>query len=545
MSKRSILLVASALALVASLVVGPAAAGPERTSAGTVVLIHDQEPPNLQNNWVGNGLLATAFVLNNIWYGGQIRDANAQLVPRLFTGKPQLVKTNPHTVRFTYSPKAVWSDGKPVVGEDFRATWQAFANPKNNVSDRTGFADIKSVKVSGKSATVVFKKPYADWEALVSTGVFAAHIIKGKDMNQMFLNSIPVSSGPWKFDSWQKGVQLTVVKNPRFKVAAPMKLDRVVWKYILDTNARFQALKAGEGQAMQSQAQLQVADFMNNKSYTVDAGAGYSFEHIDIQFGPKGHPALKQRFVRQALIQGMNRSQIAATLYKDIFPGLKPLQSTVFFPVDKQYYKQNYAKWSFNQQKVIDTLKKGGCTGGPDKPSAGNSNIFSCPGVGKLSFRFFTTTGNQLRALTFEILQRQLKSTGIELVARFQTGGTLFGTTRPSRDWDLMMFGFSSTPSWSISALLPEYGCGGDDNEMQYCNRKATAIFQKILTTLDAKERARLANLAETKYLVNDVATIPLFPKPDYLIGTSKLKGLKLNPTSEGYPWNVNGWAVS
>ena len=30
----------------------------------------------------------------------------------------------------------------------------------------------------------------------------------------MFEDSIPVSSGPWKFQSWQKGVQITVMKNP-------------------------------------------------------------------------------------------------------------------------------------------------------------------------------------------------------------------------------------------------------------------------------------------------------------------------------------------
>ena len=90
--------------------------------------------------------------------------------------------------------------------------------------------------------------------------------------------------------------------------------------------------------------------------------------------------------------------------------------------------------------KVISLLKSKGCTGGPDKPSGGNDNIFSCPNVGKLSFRFGTTTGNQLRALAFEIMQRQLKSVGIELVPRFQTGGVLFGTTLPSSDWDLLMF---------------------------------------------------------------------------------------------------------
>lgn len=546
MRKRSILLLAGVVALLGTLVIGPAAtAGPERTSAGTVVLIHDQEPPNLQNNWVGNGTLATAYILNNIWYGGQIRDGNAGWALRNFASKPKLVKSNPHTVQITFAKNAQWSDGKPMTGADFKATWQVNINPNFNVNDRTGWSSIKSVVAKGKTATIVFKNPYADWENLVSTGLYQAAAVTGKDMNQTFLNSIPVSSGPWKFDSWQKGVQIAVVRNPRFKVGAPMKLDRVVWKYILDTNARFQAIKANEGQATESQAQLQVADFLNNKSYTVHAGAGYSFEHIDIQFGPKGHPALKQRFVRQALISGINRAQIAGTLYKTIYPGLKPLQSTVFFPVDKQYYKPNYQKWSFNQQNVINLLKKGGCTGGPDKPSASNSDIFSCPGTGKLSFRFFTTTGNQLRALTFEIMQKQLKSVGIEIVPRFQTSGVLFGTTRPSRDWDLMMFGFSSSPSWSISALTPEYGCGGDDNEMAYCNRKVTAIFAKIERTLDANERAKLANMAESKYMVNDVATIPLFAKPFYLIGTTKLKGLVWNPTSEGYPWNVNGWSYT
>ena len=61
MRKRSLLLLAGALAIVASLVVGPAAtAGPEQASAGTVVFIHDQEPPNLNNDLVGNWLYATS-----------------------------------------------------------------------------------------------------------------------------------------------------------------------------------------------------------------------------------------------------------------------------------------------------------------------------------------------------------------------------------------------------------------------------------------------------------------------------------------------------
>jgi peptide/nickel transport system substrate-binding protein len=543
MSKRSLWLLAG-LVLVASLIVGPGAtASPAKTNAGTVVFIHDQEPPNLQGPWVGNNLYATSLVLNNIWYGCQIRNATAAFVPRLCTAKPTIVKRSPLTVRFTYKPTAKWSDGKPVVAEDFWATWQVFINPKHNPISRTGWEDIRSVtRGNSKNVTVVFKTQYADWESVVSSGPYPAHIVKGKDMNQMFLTSVPVSSGPWIFQSWQKGVQLTVRKNPNFKAGTAMKLDRLVFRYILDTNSRFQALKAGEGQVMEPQPQLQIADFMKDSKFKVDTKVGYTYEHIDIQFGAKGHPALKQPYVRQALIQGMNRPQVASALYGEISKGLPALQSLIYKPFETTYQK-NYQAWRFNQAKVINTLKGKGCTGGPDRPSAGNDRIFSCPNVGKLSFRFHTTTGNQLRALTFEIIQRQLKSVGIELVPRFQTGGVMFGTTLPSRDWDLMLFAWVGSPSSSIT-VKDILGCGGDQNDGAYCNRALTKVLQQVSTTLDAGERAKLLNAAEVKYVVKDIPSIPMFARPLYTINAAKVKGVGVNPTQEGSPWNVSDWAA-
>lgn len=542
MQKRLMWLLAGVV-LVASLIIGPGAtASPQKASAGTVVFIHDQEPPNLQGAWVGNNLYATSLVLNNIWYGGQIRNDKGDLVPRLFTGKPKLVKTSPLTVRFTYKKSAVWSDGKPVTAKDFRATWQAIINPKHNPISRTGWEDIRSVSGNGKTATVVFKKLYADWESLVSSGPYAAHIIAGKDMNQMFLTSIPVSSGPWKFGSWQKGVQLTVTKNARFNAGPKMKLDRLIFRYILDTNARFQALKAGEGQVMEPQPQLQIADFVADKNFTVNRKIGFAWEHMDLQFGPKGHPALKQPYIRQALITGMNRQQVATALYGKIAPGLKTVHSHMFKPFESSY-KENWRKWGFSQKKVISMLKSKGCTGGPDRPSAGNDKIFSCPRVGKLSFRFVTTAGNQLRGLTFEIVQRQLKSVGIELVPRFGPAGTVFGTVLPSGDWDIFMFTWVGSPSTPIT-IKDLYGCGGDQNYMNYCNRKLSAVLNKVSTTLSASARAKMLNDAEARYMVNDVPSIPVYARPVFTINNKKVSGVGVNPTTEGSPWNVSGWST-
>ena len=544
MRNRSVWLLAG-LVLVASLIIGPGAtASPQKATAGTVVFIHDQEPPNLQGPWVGNNLYATSLVLNNIWYGCQIRDATASFVPRLCEAKPTLVKKSPLTVSFKYKQSAVWSDGKPVVAEDFYATWKVFTNPANNVISRTGWEDIASVtRGNSKKVTVVFKKVYADWESLVSSGPYAAHVIAGKNMNDMFLNSVPVSSGPWLFDSFQKGVQISVKRNPKFKAGPAMKVDRLVFRYILDTNSRFQALKAGEGQVMEPQPQLQIADFMKDSKFKVDTKVGYTYEHIDIEFGPKGHPALKQPYVRQALIQGMNRPQVAGALYGEISKGLPALQSLAYKPFETAY-KKNFQFWRFNQSKVISVLKAHGCTGGPDKASAGNDKIFSCPNVGKLSFRFFTTTGNQLRALTFEIIQRQLKSVGIELVPRFQTAGVMFGTTLPSRDWDLMLFAWVGSPGSSIT-LKDIYGCGGDQNDGAYCNRALTKVLNTVSTTLDAGTRASLTNAAELKYMVKDIPSIPMFARPLYTINAAKVKGVAVNPTQEGSPWNISQWTTS
>jgi peptide/nickel transport system substrate-binding protein len=364
-------------------------------------------------------------------------------------------------------------------------------------------------------------------------------------MNQMFQNSIPVSSGPWKFQSWQKGVQITVVRNDRFSVGPKMKLDRVVWRYILDTNARFQALKANEGQVIQSQVQLQIADFVNDRNFVVRKGPEYSFEHLDIQLGPKGHPALRQLYVRQALVTGINRPQIASAVFRTTAPETKTLQSLIFKPFEKGY-TEHYKKWAFSQTKVISLLKSKGCTGGPDKPSAGNSNIFSCPGVGKLSFRFGTTTGNTLRALAFEVMQRQLKSVGIELVPRFQTAGVLFGTTLPSSDWDLLMFTYvQSPPSKLTSNGL--YSCPnnrGDQNYGLWCNAKATALLNSVTRTLDESKQIAILNEVEAKYISTQLPSIPLFARPRFVIRSTKVKGPDLNPTQDGMPWNAETWTI-
>ena len=549
MRKRSLLLLTGLIALVGSLVIGPAAtATTEGASAGTVVIVHDQEP-GILNPFLseGNGY-TVALVMNTILAQGSIYNDKVKLVPYLLEANPKLLQKEPLKATMKFKANANWSDGKPVTGADFLATYRTIMNPNWDIVSREGYEDIAKVQVKGKSVTVTFKpkRAYAAWDVLMADQLLPAHKVAGQDFNKLWADGIDVSSGPFKFQSWQKGTQLTMVKNAAIKAGAGSKLDRIVFRYIAGAS-QFQALKSGEGDVVEPQPQIQIVDFYKDSKFKVQVGPSYQWEHLDFSQGAKAHPALKKKFVRQAIVQGINRSQIREVLYvkTGLIPNLKlipVLQSNIHKPFEPGYASP-YKRWGFSQKNVIALLKKNGCTGGPDTASAGNSKIFSCPGVGELKFQFTTTSGNPLRALTFEIIQRQLKSVGIEFTPRFISPAVLFGGgTLTSGDWQAVMFTFLGGPT-SSATYFAIGGCGGDQNYGDSCNRKASALLKKAQFTADTAARTKLLHAAEV-ILADEVFSIPLFSRPAYLLNSNRVKGAIKNPTQQGSTWNAETWSV-
>jgi peptide/nickel transport system substrate-binding protein len=550
MRKRSLLLLTGLIALVGTLVVGPSAtATTEAASAGTVVIVHDQEP-GILNNFLseGNGY-TVALVMNPILAYGAIYNDKVKLVPYLLEGLPKLLQKEPLKASITFKKTANWNDGKPVTGADFLATYRTIMNPNWDIVSREGWEDIAKVQVKGKTVTVTWKKgrAYAAWDVLLAGAVVPAHKVAGQDFNKYWADSIDISSGPFKFQSWQKGTQLTIVKNPAFKAAPAAKLDRIVFRYIAGAS-QFQALKSGEGDVVEPQPQIQIVDFYKDNKFKVQVGPGYQWEHLDFNSGAKAHPALKKKFVRQAIITGINRSQIREVLYvkTGLVANLKlipVLQSNIFKPFEPAY-KPAFSRWKFSQKNAIALLKKNGCTGGPDTASASNSKLYSCPGVGELKFAFTTTSGNPLRALTFEIIQRQLKSVGIEFTPRFISPAVLFGGgTLTSGDWEAVMFTFLGGPT-SSATFFGIGGCGGDQNYGKGCNSKSSALLKKAQFTADPATRNKLLQDAEV-IMAEDVWSIPLFSRPAYLLNSNRVKGAIKNPTQQGSTWNAETWSVT
>ena len=100
------------------------------------------------------------------------------------TGRRDDLTADPLTVTWKSKSAAVWSDGLPVTGQDFVDTWRVQVNPAFDITDRTGWEDITSVKAKGKSVTMVFKKgkPCAFYDAIAGNQLMPRQVV-GPIMN--------------------------------------------------------------------------------------------------------------------------------------------------------------------------------------------------------------------------------------------------------------------------------------------------------------------------------------------------------------------------
>jgi peptide/nickel transport system substrate-binding protein len=531
---------------------GTALGSPEQRVGGTVVFGQDQEPRTL-NTWIVEGnLFATTEVYTSLFDGGARYNDKGQLVPLLMDGQPQIVKRNPFTTRFRYKAAAKWGDGTQITARDYRFLWQTIMakegeNFRWTITSRVGWEDIRAVQGNGKVVTVVWTKPSALWKVLAGSGPIPMHALQGENFDQAWRNDVlnpknkrQVGSGPYLLDSWQRGQQLTVVRNPNYWGKKAF-LQRIIYRQVPNTQTQFQALRAGELNVLRPQFQIAIQEIQRDRRFRVQQGPEYSWEHIDFQQGPQGHPALKKQFVRKAIVTAINRQQIANNLFRPVIDKLPVLQSVVYKPFEGKY-KSNWntgaTRIVFSQRNAIQILRSNGCTGGPARPTASNRDIYSCPEVGRLEFRYTTNMGaNERRALMFQIIRQQLLSIGIQINADPVPG---LQPRLSGSNWDIFNFGWVGSPTSGLT-YVNIYGCGRPQNFKQYCNQQVTRLLDQVTSSVDEARQDALLNQVD-KLLVRDIPTLPIFASPGFAIHRTNVRGVLRNPTNASLFWNSGSW---
>ena len=142
--------------------------------------------------------------------------------------------------------KTNFHDGTPFTSADAEFCINRVIQP-----DDSGwaflFSAVDTVKATDESTLVItLKQAWAPFEAdlaLYGASIFpkAAYEAQGEDLWQH-----PIGTGPFMFDSWDKGSQMVLKKNPTYWDEGKPYLDEVVFKVLTDSNARLLQLQGGE-----------------------------------------------------------------------------------------------------------------------------------------------------------------------------------------------------------------------------------------------------------------------------------------------------------
>jgi len=524
-------------------------------SGGTLTYALDEDIAGFNILQADDSEFVLQEILDQTWPSVYIAQPNVSLaLDTNVASSVQVTSSNPQTIVYHINPKAVWSDGTPISAQDFIYNWQAQSgNPQYKdvggkaflPASTAGYNQIKSVTSSdnGKTATVVFSKPFGDWKSLFSP-MIPAHIASKVGFNTGFQNfgpAVQVSGGPYEIQSYTQGETLVEVPNPHYW-GVHGKLGKIVFRFITDDSQIPPAIQNGEvNLANPALASVSFNDAVKAiPNTTTSVIPGLEFQHMDFN---QANPYLALANVRHAIAYGTNRAQMVQRIVGPLTSKIQPLQNRIYMPIQPQYSNTSGGYGAFNPSQAKTLLTQSNMTMGSDgyfHPNFG-------PEKGKdLTFNISTTSGVQVRAEIEQLFQADMKAIGVKINIQNYNANTLFGTVGPKSEYDIIEFAWVATPfASSNQAIYCSYTntavCG--ENWNHYANSQVDSLFNQALTTTNDHDAAVLYNQIDT-ILWKDMVTLPLFEQPQLYTWSNTYGNIIPNPTSIGIPWNAQVWGL-
>ena len=550
---------------------GPDAAAPEATAdtapaaGGTIVWAHEQEPAVLnptiaEGNLRVNAQIALAVLLP-LWV--TTPDFTYEPTHLLEGATPADADAEQFHVAYALNPDADWSDGEPIRARDVLYTLEVCLDPEADITSRAGCDEVDMERTAAeldpdaKEITVYFHEVFAPWQTLFSNPgqvILPSHVFGeetlGEAWNSTWADGIvdpgsgePIASGPFMFDSWDRGLQLDVVRNDHF-AGDPAHLDRVVYRFIPDTDTMVQQLRGGEIDVMDPQPQIDLVEQIESiDAVALQTEVGENYEILQIQHA---HPLLGERWMREAIGRALDRDAFIEQFILPINPDAEPLDSLVFVSNHPGYENHLEPHIGYDPERSRELLT--------EHCEQGDDGIYECDGE-RASFDWSTTAGNERRELFFEFAQQQLQEVGIEVNPDIGEPAVVFGTFFEG-DFDLFNLAFVGEPDPDANVEL--FGCfaaeddrtaPGEDYGFQnyhgFC--PDDEVTQTLIDTsyeLDPDARIALMNTAGAA-LAEDIPILPLYQLPFILAHRDGFAGLQLNPSQWGTVWNIAEWRQS
>jgi peptide/nickel transport system substrate-binding protein len=274
------------------------------------------------------------------------------------------------TYRFVLRKGIVFSDGTPMTADDVVFTYNTVLTPGIDCDRyRASIGEIDSIKkVDDRTIEFKFKKKYFQaLETAGTLGIIPQHIYKYKDVKEFNDRAATLAgSGPYLFDKWERGQQITMVRNPNYWGPKP-SFDKVIYRILVNQQAVFQEFLAGQVDLFtplpeQYEQEIKNPDFMSKFiAYNFPIpNSGYRYIGYNLT-----KPMFKDKETRQALTMLIDRKAIIKTIQRgmgiEITGPFSPLSkqadpSISPWPYDPAGARKKLAQagWRLNDQNKLE-----------------------------------------------------------------------------------------------------------------------------------------------------------------------------------------------
>ncbi|MFJ5766671.1 ABC transporter substrate-binding protein [Lysinibacillus sp. NPDC093210] len=417
-------------------------------------------------------------------------------------------------------------DGQVLTVDDVMFTINSILDDVNGSYLKSDFIHVKAMqKVNDTTMTIQLDEPFTPMLDKLTVPILPKHVFEGQEMRTATFNQEPIGAGPYMVEQWNKGTSLTLKAYPSF-FGTKASIEKVIFKFIPDSNVRALQLKSGEVDiALLDPNQVEELSKVEQlKMYEVE-----SADYRGVLFNMK-YPLWKDVNVRKAISYGTDRAGIV----KGILHGYG---TEAYSPLQKHaYVNENIEHYTFDVEKANELLEKSGWILADDGFRYKDGN--------KLAFTITAPITDTVRVNMANYVAQGYKEIGADVeVAALDWGNIVIEESQAFMvgwgspyDADHHTYSLFYSDESSVTSAGYNYG--------SYANAKVDALLEEGRTTVDPEKRKEVY-MALQEELAED-PPFAYFAYVDAVYGINKnISGVKeriLGHHGAGFLWNVEEW---
>lgn len=209
----------------------------DAVQGGTYIIRQATDPGSFNPDIKGDDM--ATYTATNVFNRLVKTTASTEIIPDL--AESWEFSEDGKTLTFHLYENVKWHDGEPFSSEDVKWTLdmirtEGFQSNSFKMIEEITCPDANTVVIQMSSPSAAILSSLG-W---LGTFILPKHIYEGTDWTANEANMHPIGTGPFKFESYEKGQAITLVRNDDYFMDAPY-LDKLVITIIPDANTAFQA----------------------------------------------------------------------------------------------------------------------------------------------------------------------------------------------------------------------------------------------------------------------------------------------------------------